>query len=81
VAMTATKPHQPQVSERPQQTFERPAEPFRREIKLHCYRIGRNLPPLMFRTSGRTAIKQHPPLADFRNRTERTAFGLRRPEG
>jgi NAD(P)-dependent dehydrogenase (short-subunit alcohol dehydrogenase family) len=50
VAMTATKPHQQQVSARPQQTFERVAEPF----KLHCYRIGRNLPPLMFRPSGRT---------------------------
>jgi hypothetical protein len=50
--MTAAKPHQQQVSERPQQTFERLAEPFRREIKLHCYRIARNLPPLMFRTSG-----------------------------
>jgi hypothetical protein len=54
VAMTATKPHQQQVSARPQQTFERLAEPFRPEIKLHCHRIGRNLPPLMFRTSGRT---------------------------
>src|SRR5215468_1807262 len=39
MAMTTAKPHQQQASERPQQTFERLAEPFRREIKLHCYRM------------------------------------------
>ncbi|RWC69594.1 MAG: sigma-70 family RNA polymerase sigma factor [Mesorhizobium sp.] len=38
--MTAEMPsHQEQVSERTGQAFERLAEPFRRELKLHCYRM------------------------------------------
>src|SRR5215470_14200844 len=38
--MTAAEtPHQEQVSRRTNQAFERLAEPFRRELKLHCYRM------------------------------------------
>ena len=38
--MTTTEPsHQAQVSARTSQAFERLAEPFRREIKVHCYRM------------------------------------------
>src|SRR5260221_9076265 len=38
--MTALEPsHQAQASERADQAFERIAEPFRRELKLHCYRM------------------------------------------
>ena len=32
-------PHQQQVSDRTNRAFERLAEPFRRELKLHCYRM------------------------------------------
>ncbi len=40
IAMTAAEPsHQEQASERANQAFERLAEPFRRELKLHCYRM------------------------------------------
>jgi len=40
MAMTTTEPsHQAQVSARTSQAFERLAEPFRREIKVHCYRM------------------------------------------
>jgi RNA polymerase sigma-70 factor, ECF subfamily len=40
IAMAATEPsHQGQASEHANQSFERLAEPFRREIKLHCYRM------------------------------------------
>ena len=40
IAMTAAEPsHQEQVSERSNQAFEQLAEPFRRELKLHCYRM------------------------------------------
>jgi RNA polymerase sigma-70 factor (ECF subfamily) len=40
IPMTAAEPsHQRQASERSNQAFERLAEPFRREIKLHCYRM------------------------------------------
>ena len=37
--MTAEPAHQDQSSERANQAFEQLAEPFRREIKLHCYRM------------------------------------------
>jgi RNA polymerase sigma-70 factor, ECF subfamily len=38
--MAATEPsHREQASEHANQAFERLAEPFRREIKLHCYRM------------------------------------------
>jgi RNA polymerase sigma-70 factor (ECF subfamily) len=40
VRMTGAEPsHQDQPSDRSKQAFERFAEPFRREIKLHCYRM------------------------------------------
>src|SRR5215472_18879108 len=40
IAMTAVESsHQEQASERSNQAFERLAEPYRREIKLHCYRM------------------------------------------
>ncbi len=40
LVMTATEPsHQAQALARTPQSFERLAEPFRREIKLHCYRM------------------------------------------
>jgi RNA polymerase sigma-70 factor (ECF subfamily) len=40
IAMAAVEPlHQEQASERTNRAFERLAEPFRREIKLHCYRM------------------------------------------
>src|SRR5580692_5833605 len=40
VAMTGAEPsHQEQAPERSGQVFERLAEPFRRELKLHCYRM------------------------------------------
>src|SRR6516162_4282930 len=40
VARTTAKPSgQGQTSERSKETFERLAEPLRREIKLHCYRM------------------------------------------
>ena len=40
IAVTATKRlHQEQASQRSNQVFERLAEPFRRELKLHCYRM------------------------------------------
>src|SRR5258708_5865862 len=39
IAMTAEPYHQEQASEHANQAFERLAEPFRREIKLHCYRM------------------------------------------
>ncbi len=35
----AAAPHQERGSERTKRTFERLAEPFRRELKLHCYRM------------------------------------------
>ncbi len=39
-AMTATDPSSPEhASKRSDQAFERLAEPFRRELKLHCYRM------------------------------------------
>ena len=37
--MTAERSHQEQASEHANQAFEQLAEPFRREIKLHCYRM------------------------------------------
>ena len=37
--MTAEPSHQEQASQRTNQAFEQLAEPFRREIKLHCYRM------------------------------------------
>ena len=40
IAVTATEPsHQEPASQRSNQVFERLAEPFRRELKLHCYRM------------------------------------------
>jgi RNA polymerase sigma-70 factor, ECF subfamily len=40
MAMAGPEPsHQEQASERVNQEFERLAEPFRRELKLHCYRM------------------------------------------
>jgi RNA polymerase sigma-70 factor (ECF subfamily) len=40
MAMTAAEPsHQEQALEHADQAFERLAEPFRRELKLHCYRM------------------------------------------
>jgi RNA polymerase sigma-70 factor, ECF subfamily len=40
MAMTTAQPsHQARASDRSDQEFERLAEPFRREIKLHCYRM------------------------------------------
>jgi RNA polymerase sigma-70 factor, ECF subfamily len=40
MAMTTVQPsHQAKVSARTSQAFERVAEPFRREIKVHCYRM------------------------------------------
>src|SRR5260370_23999855 len=40
MAMTAGEPsNQEHASERSNQAFERLSEPFRREIKLHCYRM------------------------------------------
>ena len=40
IAVTATEPsHQEPASQRSNQVFERFAEPFRRELKLHCYRM------------------------------------------
>jgi len=39
MVMTAEPSHQEQSSERANQAFEQLAEPFRREIKLHCYRM------------------------------------------
>jgi len=40
IAVTAAKRlHQEQASQRSNQVFERLAEPFRRELKLHCYRM------------------------------------------
>jgi len=40
IEMTASEPsHQQQASAHANQSFERLAEPFRREIKLHCYRM------------------------------------------
>jgi RNA polymerase sigma-70 factor (ECF subfamily) len=40
IAMTAAEPSpQGQASNRSSETFERLAKPFRREIKLHCYRM------------------------------------------
>jgi RNA polymerase sigma-70 factor (ECF subfamily) len=40
MAMTAAESSlQEQTSERTNQAFERLAEPFRRELKLHCYRM------------------------------------------
>jgi RNA polymerase sigma-70 factor, ECF subfamily len=40
MTMTAAQPsHREQVSGRSSQAFERLAEPFRRELKLHCYRM------------------------------------------
>jgi RNA polymerase sigma-70 factor (ECF subfamily) len=39
IAMEAEPYHQEQASEHANQAFERLAEPFRREIKLHCYRM------------------------------------------
>jgi RNA polymerase sigma-70 factor (ECF subfamily) len=40
IAMTTAEPsHQEQASEHANQAFERLAEPFRRELKLHCYRM------------------------------------------
>src|SRR5262245_64469647 len=39
-AMTAAEPSlQEQTSERANRTFEQLAEPFRRELKVHCYRM------------------------------------------
>src|SRR5258706_9319175 len=40
IAMTAAEPsHQEPASEHANRAFERLAEPFRRELKLHCYRM------------------------------------------
>ena len=40
MAMTAAEPsHREQASERAKEAFERLAEPLRRELKLHCYRM------------------------------------------
>jgi RNA polymerase sigma-70 factor (ECF subfamily) len=40
IVMTAPEPsHQSQALERSKQAFERLAELFRRELKLHCYRM------------------------------------------
>jgi RNA polymerase sigma-70 factor, ECF subfamily len=40
VAMTAAEPsREGKTSDRSNQAFERLAEPLRREIKLHCYRM------------------------------------------
>jgi hypothetical protein len=40
MAMTAAQPsHREQASAHSSQAFERLAEPFRRELKLHCYRM------------------------------------------
>jgi len=40
IAVTAVEPsHQGQASERANESFERLAEPFRRELKVHCYRM------------------------------------------
>jgi RNA polymerase sigma-70 factor (ECF subfamily) len=40
IAMTAAGPSRPEAaSERSDQAFERLAEPLRREIKMHCYRM------------------------------------------
>jgi RNA polymerase sigma-70 factor (ECF subfamily) len=39
MAMTAVKAPQEQASERTEEAFARLAEPLRREIKLHCYRM------------------------------------------
>jgi RNA polymerase sigma-70 factor, ECF subfamily len=40
IAMTTAQPsHQEQASARADRSFERLAEPFRRELKLHCYRM------------------------------------------
>src|SRR5258708_33591120 len=39
-AMTTAEPlHQEQASERSNRAFEQVAEPFRRELKVHCYRM------------------------------------------
>ncbi len=40
IAMPAAEPfHQEQVSDHANQSFEQLAEPFRHELKLHCYRM------------------------------------------
>jgi RNA polymerase sigma-70 factor, ECF subfamily len=40
MAMTAAEPsHQEQAPQRAKEPFEQLAEPFRRELKLHCYRM------------------------------------------
>jgi RNA polymerase sigma-70 factor, ECF subfamily len=39
IAMSGAEPREKQTRERANETFERLAEPFRRELKLHCYRM------------------------------------------
>src|SRR5262245_21743924 len=39
IAMTAAKPSRQDASERSNRAFEQLAEPFRRELKVHCYRM------------------------------------------
>ena len=46
IAVTATEPsHQEPASQRSNQVFERLAEPFRRELKLHSCSTNKSRPP------------------------------------